>query len=96
MVIDYPSSKSLSYCWNFGSILGILLCLQLVSGLLLMLYYVPSYSEAFSSIDYMTRERVYGVFFRAFHLNGASFLFVFLYLHVSRGLYYYSFRLVSV
>ena len=76
--------------------LGILLSLQIVSGLLLLLYFVPREQEAFSSVDYITRESLYGVFFRAFHLNGASLIFVFIYLHVSRGLYYFRFRLRSV
>jgi ubiquinol-cytochrome c reductase cytochrome b subunit len=76
--------------------LAILLICQIVTGLLLLLYYVPRELEAFTRIDYITRESTYGIFFRAFHLNCASFLFVFLYIHAARGLYYYRFRLVYV
>lgn len=96
LVIDYPSRKSITYNWNHGSMLAILLICQVVTGLLLLLYYVPRELEAFARIDYMSRERTYGMFFRAFHLNCASFLFVFLYLHAARGLYYYRFRLLYV
>lgn len=78
-----------------GSFLGFIIRIQIFSGIFLILYYISSENEAFLSVDYITRENIIGFFFRIFHLNGASFIFVFLYLHIIRGLYFYSFRLFN-
>lgn len=71
-----------------------LIVLQVVTGLLLVLFYVPREVLSFSRVDFITRENLRGFIFRTIHLNGASFIFVFLYIHVIRGLYFWRFRLI--
>lgn len=93
LIVDYPSSKSLSLKWNLGSFLFVLTRIQILSGIFLLFFFIPRELEAFFSVDFLTRERTFGVVFRSFHLNGASLIFVFLYLHLTRGIYFFSFRL---
>lgn len=88
LLVEYPSTKSLSYFWNVGSILAFVYVIQVVSGLLLVVFYRPSASLAFNSVDYIGREVWGGIFFRIIHLNGASFFFLFLFSHILKALTY--------
>lgn len=85
LVIKYPASKSLSYFWNGGSILGIILSFQIARGILLVFFYSSNIFVAFSSIDFIRREVFWGFLIRSFHLNIASLFFLILYLHILRG-----------
>lgn len=69
---------------------------QLITGIFLVLFYIPSEEGAFLASDFVTRENTRGFIFRIFHLNGASFIFVALYSHLIRGMYFFRFRLVNV
>nr|QXU74731.1 cytochrome b [Wellcomia compar] len=89
-----PSSKTLSYNWNFGSILGLFFFLQLFSGILLSFYY--NTDNSFDSVQYIMYDVNYGWIFRLLHFNGANFFFFFLYLHILKGLFMMSFRLLKV
>jgi len=91
-LINYPAPVSLYYAFGFGSLLGILLGLQVFTGVLLAMHYVPHIEEAFSSVERIMREIPSGWFLRYLHANGSSFLFILLYLHIARGLYIVSFR----
>lgn len=91
LVVDLPSPRKISYWWKFGSLLGIFLGVQIVTGLFLAMHYVSEMKNAFRSVDLIVREVGYGWFIRLIHSNGASAFFLFLYLHIGRGLYYYSF-----
>ena len=82
---------NLNYFYNFGSLLGIVLIIQIVSGVFLAMYYIPNIGYAFDSIEYIMREVNYGWLIRYIHANGASFFFLFVYLHIARGLIYGSF-----
>ena len=70
--------------------------IQIFTGIFLILFYVPSERDAFIISDYVTRENLRGFIFRIFHLNGASFIFVVIYSHIIRGIYFFSFRLINV
>lgn len=82
---------NLNYFYNFGSLLGILLIIQIISGVFLAMFYVPNIALAFDSIEYIMREVNYGWLIRYIHANGASFFFIFVYLHIARGLLYGSY-----
>nr|ABA53817.1 cytochrome b [Aotus griseimembra] len=89
--IDLPTPPNISSWWNFGSLLGICLIIQITTGLFLAMHYTPDTSTAFSSVAHITRDVNYGWMIRYMHANGASMFFVCLFLHIGRGLYYGSF-----
>jgi len=91
MVVDYPSPANISYLWNFGSLAGLFLGVQLVTGIILAMHYTPHMDLAFNSIEHIMRDVNYGWFLRYCHANGASFFFLMLYAHILRGLYYGSY-----
>nr|AKA19765.1 cytochrome b [Myotis flavus] len=89
--IDLPAPSNISSWWNFGSLLGICLALQILTGLFLAMHYTSDTTTAFNSITYICRDVNYGWILRYLHANGASMFFICLYLHVGRGLYYGSY-----
>nr|AIC09034.1 cytochrome b [Cuora picturata] len=89
--IDLPSPSNISALWNFGSLLGICLILQIITGIFLAMHYSPDISLAFSSVAHITRDVQYGWLIRNMHANGASIFFMCIYLHIGRGLYYGSY-----
>nr|YP_010938376.1 cytochrome b [Toxocara apodemi]WLE72136.1 cytochrome b [Toxocara apodemi] len=96
LVISLPSSKSLTLNWNFGSMLGMVLGFQILTGTFLAFYYCDDSSGAFFSVQYIMYEVNFGWIFRVFHFNGASLFFVFLYAHFFKGLFFSSYRLKKV
>nr|QTF74915.1 cytochrome b [Colasposoma dauricum] len=94
-LIDLPSPSNISYFWNFGSLLGICLMIQIVTGLFLAMHYCPNIELAFNSIAHICRNVNYGWLIRTLHANGASFFFICLYMHIGRGIYYNSFILLE-
>nr|QJQ26930.1 cytochrome b [Hemisphaerius rufovarius] len=92
-LIDLPSPSNISTWWNFGSLLGMCMILQIVTGLFLTMHYSPNLETAFKSIIHITRNVNYGWNIRNLHANGASMLFIMVYLHTGRGLYYGSYKL---
>nr|ABO61373.1 cytochrome b [Takifugu alboplumbeus]ABO61374.1 cytochrome b [Takifugu oblongus]ABX57807.1 cytochrome b [Takifugu oblongus]AHH25221.1 cytochrome b [Takifugu oblongus] len=91
MVIDLPTPSNISAWWNFGSLLGLCLITQIVTGLFLAMHYTSDISTAFSSVAHICRDVNYGWLIRNLHANGASFFFICLYSHIGRGLYYGSY-----
>jgi len=91
-VIDSPAPTNLTYFWGFGSLLGLNLVVLIVSGLTLAMHYTPNTMLAFSSVEHIMREVNNGWLLRFIHANGASFFFIFVYLHIGRNLYYGSYR----
>ena len=87
-----PTPINISFIWNFGSLLGLCLIIQILSGLFLAIQYSPSILNAFSSVVYISRDVNWGWFLRVIHANGASIFFFCLYIHVGRGLYYISYN----
>nr|UNH90044.1 cytochrome b [Ancylostoma sp. HL-2021] len=96
LVVTLPSSKSLTISWNFGSMLGMVLAFQILTGTFLAFYYTADGSMAFNAVQYIMYEVNYGWIFRIFHFNGASLFFIFLYLHIFKGLFMMSYRLKLV
>nr|YP_008964940.1 cytochrome b [Potamotrygon motoro]AHB23384.1 cytochrome b [Potamotrygon motoro] len=90
-LIDLPTPINISIWWNFGSILGLCLVIQILTGLFLAMHYTPDISSAFSSIAHISRDVNYGWLIRNIHANGASMFFICTYLHIARGLYYGSY-----
>nr|YP_010429300.1 cytochrome b [Goniobranchus leopardus]USQ67479.1 cytochrome b [Goniobranchus leopardus] len=90
-LLGLPSPMSFSIWWNGGSILGLLLGLQILTGLFLSMHYTADMTNTFASVIHIMRDVPAGWLFRNLHANGASLFFVFLYLHVGRGLYYQSY-----
>lgn len=95
-LIDLPAPSSISYWWNFGSLLGLCLGIQIISGIFLAIHYCPNVALAFNSVLHITQDVFYGWLLRNIHANGASLFFICLYLHIRRGIYYYSFHLNEV
>nr|AQM37744.1 cytochrome b [Unio crassus] len=88
---DLPAPINLSVWWNFGSLLGLCLTTQIVTGLFLAMHYTSNVDLAFYSVSHISRDVNYGWLMRAIHANGASFFFVCIYLHTGRGMYYGSY-----
>nr|ARX96664.1 cytochrome b [Eucera floralia] len=91
-----PTPMNINMWWNFGSILGMFLMIQIISGFILSMHYCPNTELAFESIIYIMKDVNYGWITRLIHMNGASFYFILMYLHISRNLYYHSFKLFYV
>nr|UYG47264.1 cytochrome b [Thraupis episcopus] len=90
-LIDLPAPSNISTWWNFGSLLGVCLITQIVTGLLLAMHYTADTNLAFSSVAHMCRDVQFGWLIRNLHANGASFFFICIYLHIGRGIYYGSY-----
>nr|YP_010865927.1 cytochrome b [Sinopanorpa tincta]WGT92126.1 cytochrome b [Sinopanorpa tincta] len=90
-LVDLPAPSNISTWWNFGSLLGLCLIIQIITGLFLAMHYTAHIDLAFDSITHICRDVNYGWLLRTLHANGASFFFICLYLHVGRGMYYNSF-----
>ena len=91
-LIDYPTPRNLNYWWNFGSLAGIFLVIQIITGIVLAMHYTPSVEGAFVSIEHIMRDVNYGWLIRYIHMNGSSFFFIVVYIHIFRGLYYGSYK----
>nr|UXW93475.1 cytochrome b [Blasticotoma sp. 'minuta'] len=91
-LISLPSPSNISLMWNFGSLLGLCLSTQLITGIFLAMHYTPNIELAFSSVIHICRDVNSGWIMRSIHANGASFFFFIMYLHISRGMYYGSFH----
>jgi len=91
-LVDSPQPSNISYLWNFGSLLGFCLVIQIVTGVTLAMHYNPSVLEAFNSVEHIMRDVNNGWLIRYLHSNTASAFFFLVYLHIGRGLYYGSYR----
>ncbi|BGT69169.1 apocytochrome b (mitochondrion) [Umbelopsis nana] len=91
-LIDSPQPSNISYMWNFGSLLGFCLVIQIATGVFLAMHYTPNVDLAFISVEHIMRDVNYGWMIRYLHANTASFFFLFVYLHIGRGLYYGSYK----
>jgi len=91
-LIDYPTPININYLWNFGSMAGIFLVVQIITGIFLAMHYTPHVDLAFLSVEHIMRDVNNGWLIRYFHANGASMFFAVVYIHVARGLYYGSYQ----
>nr|QNJ60000.1 cytochrome b [Gymnoscirtetes pusillus] len=90
-LVDLPAPTNISFWWNFGSLLGLCLVIQIVTGLFLAMHYTSNIEMAFSSVVHICRDVNNGWIIRTLHANGASMFFICIYLHVGRGIYYGSY-----
>nr|AZL93384.1 cytochrome b [Pimpla luctuosa] len=93
--INLPTPLNISIWWNFGSLLGLCLMIQIISGLFLSMHYCNNSLLAFNSIIHIIQDVNFGWIFRLIHMNGASFFFFCLYIHIGRGIYYGSYKLMK-
>ena len=93
-LVDLPAPSNISTWWNFGSLLGICLGIQIITGLFLAIHYTANIDLAFSRVAHICRDVNYGWLLRTIHANGASFFFICLYLHTGRGIYYGSYLFI--
>nr|AEM63613.1 cytochrome b [Phodopus campbelli] len=93
--IDLPAPSNISSWWNFGSLIGLCLVMQILTGLFLAMHYTSDTTTAFSSVTHICRDVNYGWLIRYLHANGASMFFICLFLHVGRGIYYGSYTMVE-
>ena len=90
--LDFPTPKNLNYWWTFGGILAVCLVIQIISGVILAMHYVPNADLAFNSVQRIMRDVNHGWLIRYIHANGASMFFLAVYIHMARGLYYGSYK----
>lgn len=90
-LVDLPTPINISYWWNFGSLLGLCLIIQILTGLFLAIHYTADIQLAFNRVNHICRDVNYGWLLRILHANGASFFFICIFLHIGRGIYYNSY-----
>lgn len=90
-LVDLPAPSNISVWWNYGSLLGLCLIIQIATGLFLAIHYTADIELAFNRVNHICRDVNYGWLLRTLHANGASFFFICIYLHVGRGIYYGSY-----
>nr|YP_009561407.1 cytochrome b [Zophobas atratus]QAT19108.1 cytochrome b [Zophobas atratus] len=93
-LIDLPTPSNISLLWNYGSLLGVCLGVQIITGVFLAMHYCPNIEMAFNSVAHICRDVNQGWLMRTLHANGASFFFICIYMHVGRGMYYGSYNLL--
>ena len=91
-VIDSPSPINISYIWNYGSLLGLCLIIQIISGVTLAMHYTPEVNLAFISVEHIMRDVSNGWIIRYIHANAASLFFVCVYIHIGKAIYYGSYK----
>nr|AXS65086.1 cytochrome b [Elateroidea sp. 2 KM-2017] len=92
-IMNLPTPSNISFWWNFGSLISMMLVIQIITGTFLSMFYCPNINLAFESTMNIYRNINFGWIMRNSHSNGASFFFMFLFMHMSRGLYYSSFKM---
>nr|YP_010567129.1 cytochrome b [Porotermes quadricollis]UZC33358.1 cytochrome b [Porotermes quadricollis] len=93
-LVDLPTPANISAWWNFGSLLGMCLIMQIITGIFLAMHYCPNIETAFSSVVHICRDVNYGWILRTIHANGASMFFICIYMHIGRNIYYGSYNLI--
>ena len=89
---EYPTPKNLNYWWNYGSLALVMLVVMIATGVVLAMHYTPHTSMAFGSVERIMRDVNYGWLIRYLHMNGGSFFFIVVYIHLFRGLYFGSYK----
>lgn len=91
VLVDLPAPANISYGWGYGSILGLVLIIQLGTGVFLAMHYTAHVDMAFGAVEHIMRDVNYGWAMRYAHANGASMFFIVVYIHIGRGIYYGSY-----
>lgn len=88
----FPTPKNFNYFWNFGAIAMVMLVTMILTGVVLAMQYTAHADYAFDSVQRIMRDVNYGWLLRYLHMNGASFFFIAVYIHIFRGMYYGSYK----
>jgi len=88
----FPTPRNFNYFWNFGAIATVMLVLMIATGVVLATNYTPHTTMAFDSVERIMRDVPQGWLMRYLHMNGASFFFIAVYIHIFRGMYYGSYK----
>ena len=88
----FPTPRNFNYLWNFGAIAMVMLITMIITGITLAMNYTPNALMAFDSVERIMRDVRHGWLIRYLHMNGASFFFIAVYIHIFRGLYYGSYK----
>ena len=91
-IVTYPTPSNINYFWSFGSLAGLCLVLQIITGIFLAMHYTPHVNNAFNSVEHIMRDVNNGWLLRYLHANGASIFFAVVYAHMGRGIYFGSFK----
>lgn len=91
MLIDLPAPSNINYLWGFGSLLGLCLIIQILSGIFVSMHYTGNVDLAFISVEHIMRDVNYGWLLRYIHANGASMFFICVFMHIGRGIYHGSY-----
>ena len=91
-LFEHPFPRNLNFMWNFGSLAGFSLVIMIITGIILAMQYTPNTADAFGSVERIMRDVNSGWLMRYIHMNGASFFFIVVYIHMLRGLYYGSYK----
>ncbi len=90
--VAYPTPRNLNYWWTFGAMLSLCLAVQIITGIVLAMHYIPHVDEAFASVQRFKRDVSFGWLIQPIHAVGASMFFLAVYIHMFRGLYYGSYK----
>jgi ubiquinol-cytochrome c reductase cytochrome b subunit len=90
--VDFPTPRNINYLWTTGGLLTFFLGMQIATGIVLAMHYLPTAADAFSSVEHIRRDVNYGWLLRNLHAVGASMFFLAVYIHIARGLYYGSYK----
>lgn len=90
-ILYYPTPTNFSYAYSFGSLVGIIFGIQLVTGIFLAMHYTAHIDLAFSSVEHIMVDVHNGYILRYAHANGASMIFILMYIHIARAIYYRSY-----
>ncbi len=90
--VDFPTPRNLNYWYTFGGILTVCLMVQIITGIVLAMHYVPNIDYAFASVQRIDRDVNFGWLIRSIHAVGASMFFLAVYMHIFRGMYYGSYK----
>ena len=90
--VDFPTPRNINYLWTTGGMLAFFLGVQILTGIVLAMHYLPSAHDAFNSVEAIRRDVNYGWLIRNLHAVGASMFFLAVYIHIGRGLYYGSYK----
>ena len=91
-LLFYPTPVNVTYAWSFGSLAGLFFSIQIITGIFLAMHYIPHTNEAFDSIIHIMQNVNNGWLIRYAHANGASMIFILMYIHIGRGIYYESYK----
>jgi quinol-cytochrome oxidoreductase complex cytochrome b subunit len=86
LAVDFSSTANINYMWNYGSLTGISMGMQVATGLFVSIYIVIHALIAFDSVERIV-EQTYGRhLLRFFHANICSFVFVVIFIHITKGI----------